>query len=146
LCKAPLARDSTSHGVGGAIHVHIPSHRRVPGDALREHVATGSKIPPEGVEALMVSCIPRMHAVVSLCKKPGLSCPKFFLPLHYLQFLQWLLWTSRLYARLSKIYKIDNAPVRLMATGRMLECLTFGIFLDTTTAVERPYAELPSYR
>jgi hypothetical protein len=104
LC--PLAWDSTSHGVGGAMHVHIPSHRRVPGDALREHVTTGSKIPPEVVEARMVSCIPRMHAMVSLCKKPGLSCPKtgvivpqnrgyrapkpglscpkFFLPLSYL--------------------------------------------------------------
>ena len=45
-----------------------------------------------------------------------------------------------------EIYKIDSAPVRLMATGRMLECLTFGIFLDTMTAAERPYAELPPYR
>jgi hypothetical protein len=47
--------------------------------------------------------------------------------------------------RPNKIYKIDNVPARLMATGRLLECLTFRIFLDTTTAAERRYAELPPY-
>ena len=46
----------------------------------------------------------------------------------------------------NKIYKIDNAPVRPMATGRLIECLAFGILLDTMTAAERPYAELPPYR
>ena len=45
-----------------------------------------------------------------------------------------------------KIYKIDNAPVRPMATGRLIEYLAFGILLDTMTAAERPYAELPPYR
>jgi hypothetical protein len=46
----------------------------------------------------------------------------------------------------NKIYKIDNAPDRLMATGRLLECHTFEVFLDTKTAAKRPYAELPPYR
>ena len=47
---------------------------------------------------------------------------------------------------LNKIYKIDNAPVRLKATGRLLEFLAFGIFLDTKTSAKRPYAELPPHR
>ena len=85
--------------------------------------------------------------------KPGLSCPKtgvivpqifFVLALSPVFTMASMDFTPL--CRLNKIYKIDSAPVRLMATGRMLECLTFGIFLDTTPAAERPYAELPPYR
>jgi len=43
-----------------------------------------------------------------------------------------------LYARPNKIYKIDNAPARLTATGRLLEFLAFEILLDTKTSTERP--------
>ena len=76
----------------------------------------------------------------------GYRAPNFFLPMHHLLYLQWLLPTSRLYARPNKIYKIDNAPARLTATGRLLEFLTFGIFLDTKTVAKRSYAELPPHR
>ena len=84
--------------------------------------------------------------------KPGLSCPKtgVIVPQIFSDLARSLIFTvvSMDLTPLctpNKIYKIDNAPVRLMATGRLLECLTFGIFLDTTTAAERPYAEVPPY-
>ena len=85
--------------------------------------------------------------------KPGLSCPKtgvivpqIFSALALSPVFTMTSMDFTPLCTLNKIYKIDNAPVRLMATGRMLECLTFGIFLDATTAAERPYAELPPYR
>ena len=71
----PLVWDCTSHAVGGAIHIHIPLHRRIPvmhkkirGDRIQD----ASKSRRSGY----VSRIAHMHAMVSLCKKPGLSCPK----------------------------------------------------------------------
>ena len=77
--------------------------------------------------------------------KPGLSCPKFFsactISSIYNGFYQ-----LHAFIRPNKIYKIDNAPARLTATGRLLEFLAFGILLNTKTSAERPYAELPPHR
>jgi hypothetical protein len=91
--------------------------------------------------------------MVLLCKKPGLSCPKtgVIVPQIFSALALSLIFTVVLTGHtplctLNKIYKIDNAPVRPTATGRLIECLAFGIFLDTTTAAERSYAELPPYR
>jgi len=84
--------------------------------------------------------------------KPGLSCPKtgVIVPQIFSDLARSLIFTVvsvdlTTLCTPNKIDKIDNAPVRLMATGRLLKYLTFGIFLDTTTAAERPYAELPPY-
>ena len=101
-----------------------------------------------------------MHAVVSLCKKPGLSCPKagvivpqnrgyrapnFFCPCTISSIYNGF-YQLHAFIRPNKIYKIDNAPARLTATGRLLEFLAFGILLNTKTSAERPYAELPPHR
>jgi hypothetical protein len=85
--------------------------------------------------------------------KPGLSCPKtgVIVPQIFLAILLSLVFRVvytdiKPLCTLNKIYKIDNAPDRLMATGRLLEFFTIRIFLDTETSAERPYAELPPHR
>jgi hypothetical protein len=118
-------------------------------------------MPREVVEALMVSRI--LRVCMPCCRyaknrgyrtpKPGLSCPKtgVIVPQIFSALALSLIFTVVLTGHtplctLNKIYKIDNAPVRPTATGRLIEYLAFGIFLDTTTAAERSYAELPPYR
>jgi hypothetical protein len=119
-------------------------HKRIRGDRIQD--ASKSR------RSAYVSRIARMHAMVSLCKKPGLSCPKtgVIVPQIFSDLARSLIFTVVSMDLMplctpNKIYKIDNVPARLMATGRLLECLTFRIFLDTTTAAERRYAELPPY-
>ena len=78
--------------------------------------------------------------------KPGLSCPKFFSAPLTISSIYNGFYQLHAFMRPNKIYKIDNAPARLTATGRLLEFLAFGILLDTKTSAERPYAELPPHR
>jgi hypothetical protein len=43
---------------------------------MRKRVTTGAPGASEGRQRLLVSRVKRMHMMVPLCKKPGLSCPK----------------------------------------------------------------------
>src|SRR6266446_3376599 len=57
---------------------------------MRERVTTGTQGTSKGRQRLLVSRVKRMHMMVLLCKKPGLSCPKCFLLPHHLSYLQYL--------------------------------------------------------
>ena len=43
---------------------------------MRERVTTGAPGTSKGRQRLLGSRVKRMHMMVLLCKKPGLSCPK----------------------------------------------------------------------
>ena len=105
---------------------------------MRKRVTTGAPGTSEGRQRLLVSRVKRMHMIVPLCKKPGLSCPKtgvivpqifFALALSPIFTIASMAFTPL--CTLNKIYKIDSVPARLMATGRLLEYPTFVIFLDS---------------
>jgi hypothetical protein len=48
--------------------------------------------------------------------------------------------------RPNKIYKINSVPARLTATGRLLECSAFTVFLDTATSAERTLCRVTTSR
>ena len=51
---------------------------------MRERVTTGALGASKGRQRLLVSRVKRMHMMMLLCKKPGLSCPKCVLLLYHL--------------------------------------------------------------
>jgi hypothetical protein len=65
------------------------------------------------------------------CPKVGVIMPQIFLPHLLTQILSMLYKALPVLCTPKKIYKIDSVPVRLTATGRLLEFRAFVFFLDT---------------